>query len=270
MRLHEPLRLERLDPQSRLAAANPLATLGAAAALMLALFLALDAVTAALVLLSIGVAAWLLRVPVVSTLGRAWPVLAGALVIGLFNALFAAQPEGDTLFQTGPIHLTTGSAALGLGVALRLLAIVIAGLLAVAAVDPTALADALVQQLHVSPRFAVGALAAFRLLPIFGREWQIMGLARRARGVESGGSPVARLREFAGRSHALLVAAIRRGSRLALAMDARGFGSLPCRTSARPQRMCGSDWVLLAGACAAATAASALSAALGTYRFITG
>ncbi|MGH2451823.1 MAG: energy-coupling factor transporter transmembrane protein EcfT, partial [Candidatus Limnocylindria bacterium] len=66
--------------------------------------------------------------------------------------------------------------------------------------------------------------------------------------------------------HALLVGAIRRGLRLAIAMDARGFGALPCRTVARPQRLRGADWSLLALALAVALGATCLSLALGTYR----
>jgi len=44
---------------------------------------------------------------------------------------------------------------------------------------------------------------------------------------------------------ALLVSAIRRGTRLATAMDARGFASGVPRTQARHQRMRRADWSLL-------------------------
>ena len=53
----------------------------------------------------------------------------------------------------------------------------------------------------------------------------MLTLARRARGVDAGRNPVARLRLFASTAFALLVGAIRRGTRLAVAMDARGFDS---------------------------------------------
>jgi energy-coupling factor transport system permease protein len=158
----------------------------------------------------------------------------------------------------------------GAGLALRLLAIVLAGLLATATTDPTELADALVQQLHVSPRFAVGALAAFRLLPLFAIEWQTIAMARRARGVDAGRSPIAAVRLFAGQLLALLVGAIRRGTRLAMAMEARGFGALPCRTTARPQRMMPADWAWIAGAIALAAGAVGISIAVGTWRPLVG
>ncbi len=154
----------------------------------------------------------------------------------------------------------------GLGLAARLLAIVLAGLLATATTEPTDLADSLVQQLNVSPRFAVGALAALRLLPMLAQEWQTIAMARRARGVDAGRSPIAAIRLFAGQLMSLLVGAIRRGSRMALAMEARGFGAMPCRSVARVQRMRPADWGWLLGAAVLAASAIGVSVALGTWR----
>src|SRR6266508_2849577 len=111
-----------------------------------------------------------------------------------------------------------------------------------------------------------GALAAFRLFPLFSREWDVLGLARRARGIEADRTYVDRLRAFPGRALGLLVAAIRRATRLALAMDARGFGSQPCRTLARPRALTLPDGALVAGALVLALGATSLSIALGTWR----
>ena len=58
----------------------------------------------------------------------------------------------------------------------------------------------------------------------------------------------------------------RRATRLALAMDARGFGSRDCRTLARPRAITAADWSFLAAAVLLATLATAASLALGTYR----
>jgi energy-coupling factor transport system permease protein len=68
----------------------------------------------------------------------------------------------------------------------------------------------------------------------------------------------------------LLVSTIRRASRLALAMDARGFDSGTPRTLARPPRMRRADWLLLLAASALATGAVAVSVALETWRFLFG
>ncbi len=258
------------DPSAPLAGANPVAKLGGAAILMLACFLAVDLVTPSLVLL-----VELALIPAVGLrpsglLRRAWPLLVAALGIGLANALLPAEAGGSVLVAIGPFRLTTGSLLIGLALALRVLGIAFVGVLALASMEPTELADSLAQQLHLPPRFAIGALAAVRLLPLLADEWQTIALARRARGVEAGRSPLAAMRLFAGQMLALLVGAIRRGTRLAMAMEARGFGVRDCRTWARPQRMRRSDWMMLAGALVVAVGATAVSVGLGHWRFLFG
>jgi energy-coupling factor transport system permease protein len=64
---------------------------------------------------------------------------------------------------------------------------------------------------------------------------------------------------------ALLVLAIRRGSKLATAMEARGFGSDIPRTWARPSRLGTSDAVLLVVAVAIAATSIALAVWAGTF-----
>ena len=142
--------------------------------------------------------------------------------------------------------------------------------MATATSDPIEIADVLIQQLRVSPRFAIGVLASLRLLPLLAQEWQTLGMARRARGVDAGRSPIAAIRLFAGKLLSLLVGVIRRGSRMALAMEARGFGALPCRSVARPQHMRPSDWAWIIAALALAAVAVGISLALGTWRPLLG
>jgi energy-coupling factor transport system permease protein len=255
------------DPAAPLARANPLAKIGTAALLMLACFLSTDAVTPSLVLLVELSAIPFSGLSGAALLRRGWPLLFAALGVGLANALLPAEASGTLLFGLGPVQLSTGSLAVGGALAMRLLGIALAGVLALATIEPTDLADSLGQQLHLSPRFAIGALAAVRLLPLLADEWQTLSLARRARGVEAGRSPLAAARLFAGKMLSLLVAAIRRGTRLALAMEARGFGARSCRTWARPQHRRASDWALLGGALLAAAGATLVSLALGEWRF---
>ncbi|HET8570809.1 MAG TPA: energy-coupling factor transporter transmembrane component T [Candidatus Limnocylindria bacterium] len=258
------------DPTAPLARANAVAKLAAAGVLMLACFLAVDLLTPVLILAVELLATLFSGLSARALVGRAWPLLIGALGIGLANALFPGEASGTLLISFGPIRLTTASLLTGLGLALRLLGIAFAGVLALATTDPTDLAESLAQQLHLSPRFAIGALAAVRLLPLLGQEWQTISLARRARGVDAGGSPAAAVRLFAGMLLALLVAGIRRGTRLAMAMDARGFGARDCRTWSHPQRMSAGDWWLVVGALAIAAGATAASVAIGSWRFLFG
>jgi energy-coupling factor transport system permease protein len=245
MRLLEPL---VADPTAPLARLHPIAKIVAALILMLALFITVDLVTSGVVLAALLIAARFSGLPPRSLFARAAPLLIGAVSLGVFNALLS------------------GSALAGAAIAMRIVGVSLAGMIAVATIDPTDLADALVQHTHAPSRFVVGALAAFRLFPLFSREWDVLGLARRARGIEADRTYVDRVRAFPGRALGLLVAAIRRATRLAMAMDARGFGSRDCRTLARPRALVGADGALVAGALLLAIGATSISVALGTWR----
>ena len=247
MRRFTPL---RADPRAPLARANPVAKLGAAAILMAFLFAASGPITPAVVLAGILVSLPFTGLGVRTLLVRTWPLLLAALMVGVLNVVLAPASPGGPDFSAG------------LALGLRLLGIALSGVIAIANTDPTDLADSLQQQARLSPRLAVGVLAAIRMLPILAAQWQLLGMARRARGVSAGWSPVAAARLAFGRLLALLVGAIRRATRLALAMDARGFGAAPFRTIARPQRMRAADWGLLVAAVALGTAALGIGSAL--------
>jgi energy-coupling factor transport system permease protein len=265
MKLFTPL---RPDPRAPLAAANPVTKLAAAAVLMAVLFVSVDAVTAIVVLVGVLAAVGLSGLSPRTLLRRTWPILLTALSVGILNTVFAAPRPGPQL-AIGPLSVSADAALSGVGLGLRLAAIAFSGVLAMATTDPTRLADSLIAQLRISPRFAVGALAAARLVPVMAVEWQVLSLARRARGV-SGSNPVGSLRIFFGKLLALLIGAVRRATRLAAAMEARGFGSRPCRTSARQERVTRGDWLLLAGALLLGLAAMGISVAAGTWRFLFG
>ena len=245
MRLLEPL---VADPGAPFARPHPIAKIVAALILMLALFVTVDLVTSGVVLAALLMAARFSGLPARSLGARAAPLLIGAVSLGVFNASLS------------------GNAVAGAAIAMRIIGVSLAGMLAIATIDPTDLADALVEHAHAPSRFVVGALAAFRLFPLFSREWDVLGLARRARGIEADRTYVDRVRAFPGRALGLLVAAIRRATRLALAMDARGFGSETCRTLARPRALALEDGALVAGAFVLAIGATSLSVALGTWR----
>ncbi len=151
------------------------------------------------------------------------------------------------------------TAGAGAALTLRVLGLALPGVLLVASTDPVRMADALTIHWRVSPRFAYGALAALRLVPLLMTEFESARLARRTRGVEAGRNPVALARLFAGTAFTLLVSALRRGSRLATAMDARGFDSGIPRTNARGSRLHGRDVLFVlatVGVCATALTVS--------------
>lgn len=237
-------------PGTRLARINPVAQLTAMGVVTLVLLTSLDVVTPAVV-----VAAELCLLPAAGLASprklwrRTWPLLLGAGSVGLVNVLLSADADAVT----------------GLGLALRVVGLALPGVLLVATTDPVRLADALTLHWHVSTRFAFGALAALRLVPLLVGEFESVRLARRARGVEAGRNPVARARLLAGSGFALLVGAVRRGSRLATAMDARGFDSGIPRTNARGSRLHRRDAAFVAGSVAVCVAAVALSMLTGAW-----
>lgn len=253
------------DPGSALARFNPVAKIAAAGILMLGLLLTLDPVTPAL-LLGLELALLPTTGLCLSALARrTWPLLLAAAGVAVANLLVV--DGGGTLAVLGPVQVTERGVDAALAVSLRLLAVALPGILVLATTDPMDLADALVAHWRAPPRFAYGALASLRLLPLLSADWAQTSRARRARGLDPGRSPVAHLRAFAAQVLAVLVAAVRRGVRLAAAMEARGFGATEVpRTVARPQRLRSRDWWLLAGTAAAVLGATAGSVAVGAWR----
>jgi energy-coupling factor transport system permease protein len=266
----------RADPPQRpvrdapMARANPVAKLAAAAVLMAALFVSIDILTPTVVLAGMLAALPLIGLSPRGLLTRTWPILLAGLAITVLNTVFAPRTAGGVTIGLGPLEVEPQAALTAAGLGLRVIGVALAGVLALATTDPTDLSDALQQQLRVPGRWAVGVLAAVRLVPLLAHDRQTVALARRARGVEAGWNPIEAVRIVAGVLFGLLVSAIRRGTRLAVAMEARGFGTHPCRTSARRQRMVRGDWMLIAAAALLAAGAIGLSAVAGTWRPLIG
>jgi energy-coupling factor transport system permease protein len=241
-------RIEPADRQlaSPLGQTSPILKLAVATGWLLGLAFTTDLrppiVLACLALLA---AIWFGRVGL-ATLGRGLaPLWIAALGIGVFNALFAAanlDPSAAELARVGPFRLTQAAVVGGLGLAARVVAFATVGIVFAQTTDPTRLVDALVQQARVSPRFAYGALAAYQAVPRFAEDLTTLRQSRRIRGLPGSWHP----RILVG----LLVLAIRHADRLALAMDARGFGMVP-RTTYRQVRWSILDALLLVGGVAA-------------------
>ena len=249
-----------------LARANPLAKFAAVVLITMVLALSIDWVSA-----SVALILELALFPLAGlTLGllwqRGWPlVLAAAL--GGWSTTILAPDSGVILLDAGIWSISEGSLELGLGVMLRGLAIALPAVLLMSCTDPTDLADALAQKAKLPHRFVLGTLAALRLVGLMAEEWHTIGMARRARGVGSHRNPLQRLRAMLGQSFGLLVQTIRRATRLAVTMEARGFGGSQ-RTWARQSVYSILDvWVLLGGlGIAVAAVAAALGA--GTWNMV--
>lgn len=200
----------------------------------------------------------------VKTLLKRTSVVWLAAFAGGFATLFFGVDSGATLVDLSVVRITEGSMLLAVAITLRVLAVALPGVVLFATTDPTDLADGMIQLLKLPARFVLGALAALRLVGLLIDDWQSLAMARRARGV-GGGIGVKRL---AGQAFALLVMSLRRGSKLATAMEARGFGTNAPRTSARVSTFAVRDAFLIGATALIAAAAVAAAMSAGTWNFI--
>jgi energy-coupling factor transport system permease protein len=244
---------------------NPIAKLIASLLVAATLALSLDAVSA-----GVALAAEALLLPFAG-LGwsafwrRSAPVWIAAPLAALTIALYG-RASGHVYASWLLVNVSDGSLHLALVTVLRVLAIALPAVVLFATVDATDLADGLAQVLHLPARFVLGGLAALRLAGLMRDDWRALELARRARGVADRG----RLRRFAGLAFALFVLAIRRGSALATAMEARGFGGDAPRSWARPSLLGWRDVLLIALSAVVAAAAVVAAVATGQWTFIGG
>ncbi|WP_292836523.1 energy-coupling factor transporter transmembrane component T [Microbacterium sp.] len=244
---------------------NPVAKLAASLLIAVPLIVTVDAVSAGVALL--------LELPLLLMAGLGWrrfwlrtlPLWIGAPATAVTIALYGAT-SGAMLFEWMFIRVSEGSLALALAAFLRVLAIGLPAVVLFATVDPTDLADGLAQIVRLPPRFVLGALAGMRMLGLLAEDWRALALARRARGVADTG----RTRRALGMAFALFVLAIRRGSALATAMEARAFGAPGPRTWARPSRMHRGDGALMVAGLAISATAVTAAVAVGSFHPIFG
>ncbi len=214
--------------ESLLGRTNPLVKLGIALVWLLGLGLTID-VRPPLILALVAIVAGLQlgAVEPAALARRLLPLALAALGIATANLLFSghnADPASTELLRLGPLRLTEEAVEAAAGLGARVAAIVSVGAVFALTTDATRLIDSLVQLARVSPRFAYGALAAYQAVPRLADDLATLRGVRRLRGLR-GWHP----RLIFG----LLVRAIRHADQLAVAMDARGFGSRP-RSTYRP------------------------------------
>lgn len=242
---------------------NPVTKLVLAVLLSVPLFASID-ITSALA----AIVLQLLCLPLTglrpsTVMKRLLPIVIFAPIAGVSMLLYA-EPAGHVYWSFGFATISEDSITLAIAVSLRVIALGLPTILLFGGTDPTELADALAQVARLPSRFVLGILAGTRMLGLFLDDWRTMSLARRARGVGDRGV----LRRFFSMAFVLLVFAVRRGSKLALAMEARGFGSDIPRTWSRPSRLHPRDAVALIGGIAIMALALAAAVLVGTFRFV--
>ncbi len=244
---------------------NPVAKMIAAMVIGFSLLLTIDVVSA---LVALALEAVLLRwagLRLREFFVRTAPLWIAVPLTGITTALYGVD-SGAVFWEFGFVSVTEGSLDLALAMMLRILAAGIPAIVLFVTTDPTDLADGLAQVLRLPERFVLGGLAGLRLVGLFIDDWRSLSLARRARGVGDSG----RIRRFGGQAFALLVLSVRRATKLATAMEAKGFGSATARTWARPSPFGWPEVALIVIGVAVGAAAIAAAVMAGTWRFIFG
>ena len=246
-------------------AVNPVAKLAAAGLLAVCLVLTIDWLSAAVALA--------LTTPVMASLGVPWRVFwrrtlavwIGAVLAGVTIALYG-RTSGTVYLEFLFLRVSDGSLDFALATLLRVLAIALPSVLLFVTIDPTDLADGLAQRMRLPARFVLGALAGLRLIGLTFDDWRTLAAARRSRGLGDGGA----LRRGLGQAFALLVLAVRRGTALSTAMEARGFGAEVERTWARPSPWGVREWLVVVAGLVVGLVAITAAVLAGTFRPILG
>ncbi len=229
------------SPSWFIAKINPVSRFIGALILCIPMFFTLDVVSASvafgleMLLLWIGgLAPW-------TVLRKTWPVWIAAAGSFISVSLYG-KTSGTVLADFGFIVVSQGSVYLAAATFLRVAAIAVPGVILALGLDPTDLADGLVQILHLPSRFVYGGLAGMRMFTLLQDDWRALGQSRRSRGLGDGSA----IKRVFSQAFSLLVVSIRRGTKLATAMEARGFGSDAPRSQARESKLHAVDWVFYA------------------------
>jgi energy-coupling factor transport system ATP-binding protein len=244
---------------------NPVASIAASLVPALLLVTTIDVVSAAVALGLQLLLIPLLGIPARLLLRRIAPILIAAPFAAL-TIVFYGQPGGTVYVEFWLVSISDGSLELALATLLRILAIAVPAIALFSRPDATRLGDALGQNLRLPSRFVLGGVAALRLLTVLRNDARLLERARRARGLGDRG----RVRRAAGLVFALLVLSIRRGSALAIGMEARGFGAPGPRTWIRPSPWRASDTAVVVIAVLVSVVAVTTAVLLGTFNPVIG
>lgn len=247
-----------LDTGAYLHRRNPLAKVVATAPMMLLLVATRDPwIPSAVIAAAITALAVLGRVPLrrlAAVLGGMLGLSAGFVLLYPLAASGAVTDGARPLAELGPVVVTDAGVLLGLSTALRVCALLACALLFSLTTDGADFVRALVQQWRLPYRIGYSALAAFRFVPRFQRELGVIRAAHTVRGISDRRGVRAQLDRTQRYAVPLLASGLRHAERVALAMDARGFGAHPDRTYLRRVRTAPADLGFVAAAWALSAA----------------
>ncbi len=250
---------------SPLARRNPTVKLALLTSVSLVVVLILDPVTpAVLYLLALVAVVTTARVSARTLAVSHVPFVLFASGVLVVNAL--SRP-GTVLWEGGPVRITAEGVEIGVALAARTLLIGVLAIGFLLSTDGVALMNSLHQNARVGPRVTYAIVAGYRMLQEMPREWATIRAAHAVRG-----DPRARhrpgpraARHLGGVVFALLVVSVRKGERIAQALESRGLGLHP-RTTWRPVRVTPADWLMVAICTLAVVVVLLLSAWFGHLR----
>lgn len=252
---------EATPSDSPLARRNPTIKLALLSVVSLVAMFLLDPITPA-VLYALGLVGVVMsvRVPLRTLLLAHVPFLSFALSVFVVNTL---SRSGTVLWQVGLFRVTGEGLSIGAALAARTMLI---GVLAVGfllSTDGVALMTSLHQNARLGARLTYAILAGYRMLQEMPREWAMIRHAHTVRADLRTRTRAPRgPRHLAGVIFTLLVVSVRKGERMAQALESRGLGLEP-RTTWRPVHVNGTDWWFAAGVLTLVAAVILGSAMLG-------
>lgn len=183
---------------------------------------------------------------------------AAGLIFSVFLLQCIFNRAGQPLISVGGLTLVTETGAeTALCVMLRLFIILMSALIILTGQSRDYLLA--LGQLGLPYEVCFMVMAAMRFLPLLREEASDVLCAVQMRGTRvKGAGIVSRLRTYTGVALPIVAGAIRRSEKMAIAMEARAFRSMPSRTSIRRLKMKRSDWAFFA----VFTALTALCAAI--------
>lgn len=183
----------------------------------------------------VGLHLWLVGVLAVGLRAGAGELVRAHLVfapfaVGVLMTNAVSRP-GSVVAVIGPLTATDDGVRVGLALAIRVLVVAVPAILVARRTDPTRLVVALMQHLRMRPRAGFAVLTAHRMLADMPGRWQMLLAAGRSRApLDRRGRVRLGARGYGRAALGLLVGGIRRGNRIADALDVRGIGA-PARTA---------------------------------------
>ncbi len=179
------------------------------------------------------------------------PILILVLITVFYHVLFSAR-ETRTLIELFGLRVTAGALTMAAFYSLRLILFIAVAFLITLTSSPSELADAFTRllrplgKLHVPVHdLALILFLAIRFIPVLYEEFATIRNAQIIRGVSFSGSLLNRLRKTVYIIIPVFVAAIQRADELALAIQARGYGSRRDRTFYSRTRFGRKEWLFI-------------------------